>query len=236
MISTLPKWVSSIFGNALRPNMKIIEITYLSTTIKQIRFKGDISKWNFQAGYANVIRINDTEFRNYTVAAYNLEESTFDMIFNLHGHGVGSDLLATLQVGDELFITLPRGKKLYESFVEQQLFFGDETSLGLACFLLPLFKQNKHRFHFYFELHASNLEVPQTLGIENYTIVPKTDAFKEPTWIESLSFLQDPNWVNANFILTGNVNSIQQIRKTLKAKKAGRICFQGYWLEGKKGL
>ncbi len=71
---------SSIFGNALRLNMKIIEVTYLSTAIKQIRFKGDISKWNFQAGYANVIRINDTEFSNYTVAAYNLEESTFDII------------------------------------------------------------------------------------------------------------------------------------------------------------
>ena len=236
MISTLPKWVSSLFGNALRPNMKIVEIIYLSTTIKQIRFKGDISKWNFQAGYANVIRINDTDFRNYSVAVYNLEESTFDMIFTLHGNGVGSDLIASLQVGDELFISLPRGKRLYESFVEQQLFFGDETSLGLACFLLPLFKENKQRFHFYFELNASNEEVPQRLGLENFTIVPKNNACKEPTWMENLSLFEDPNWVNANFILTGNVNSVQQIKKTLKAKKGGKICFQGYWLEGKKGL
>ncbi|MDM1407430.1 siderophore-interacting protein [Myroides sp. DF42-4-2] len=236
MISTLPKWVSSLFGNALRPNMKIVEIIYLSTAIKQIRFKGDISKWNFQAGYANVIRINDTDFRNYSVATYNIEESTFDMIFTLHGNGVGSDLIASLQVGDELFISLPRGKRLYESFVEQQLFFGDETSLGLACFLLPLFKENKQRFHFYFELNASNEEVPQRLGLENFTIVPKNNACKEPTWMESLSLFEDPSWVNANFILTGNVNSVQQIRKTLKAKKGGKICFQGYWLEGKKGL
>ncbi|MGG5598583.1 siderophore-interacting protein [Myroides sp. C8-3] len=236
MISTLPKWVSSLFGNALRPNMKIVEIIYLSTAIKQIRFKGDISKWNFQAGYANVIRINDTDFRNYSVAVYNLEESTFDMIFTLHGNGVGSDLIASLQVGDELFISLPRGKRLYESFVEQQLFFGDETSLGLACFLLPLFKENKQRFHFYFELNASNEEVPQRLGLENFTIVPKNNACKERTWMENMSLFEDPSWINANFILTGNVNSVQQIRKTLKAKKGGKICFQGYWLEGKKGL
>jgi len=46
----------------------VLETTYINPNIKKIRFKGDIAGMNFQLGYAVLIRINDTEYRNYTIS------------------------------------------------------------------------------------------------------------------------------------------------------------------------
>lgn len=236
MISSIPKWVGNLFGNTLQPNVKIIEVTYISPAIKKIRFQGNISKWNFQIGYASVVRVSETEFRNYTVAFHDKEKGIFDIIFHLHGNGVGSQHIDTLQANDELFISPPRGKKLYTPGVRQQFFFGDETSLGVAFALLPLLKKNHHQFQYYFELDDVNKDVPRILGLENYNVFPRDHAFRNEKWISNLPLFQDSKWKTANFALVGNVKSVQTFRKVLKHKLQGNIYSQGYWLEGKKGL
>jgi len=234
MISSIPKWVSNLFGNTMRPNVKVLETSYISPQIKRIRFQGDISKWSFQIGYASVVRVSETEFRNYTIANHNKEKGVFEIIFHIHGNGIGSKYIDTLQTNDELFISPPRGKKLYHPNVKQQFFFGDETSLGVAIALLPLL--NKVQFQFYFELDETNKNVPRLLGLENYTLFPKTNLFRNEKWASNLPLLQTEEWNNADFALVGNVKSVQTFRKVLKNKIQGNINSQGYWLEGKRGL
>lgn len=236
MISSIPKWVSNLFGNTLRPNVKIVEISYLCSQIKKIRFQGDISKWSFQIGYANVVRVSETEFRNYTVAYHDNENGIFDIVFHIHSNGIGSQLINSLNIKDELFISPPRGKKFYEQNIKQQFVFGDETSLGLACLFLPLLKHHQHQFQFYFELDEENKNVPELLGLENYTVFPKNGSFRNEKWISDLPVFKTVDFQTTNFVLTGNVKSVQTFRKILKYRKAGTIYSQGYWLEGKKGL
>lgn len=236
MISSIPKWVSNLFANTMRPNVRIVETSYITPKIKRIRFQGDISKWSFQIGYASVVRISDTEFRNYTVAWHDREKEIFDIIFHVHGNGIGSKYIETLQVNEELFISPPRGKKLYDISGAQQFFFGDETSLGVACALLPLLKKNGHKFQFYFELGEENNNAPGLLGLENYTVFAKNNSFRNEKWIRDLSLFKTGEWNTANFALIGNVKSVQAFRKVLKDKMLGSIYSQGYWLEGKKGL
>lgn len=236
MISSIPKWVSNLFGNAMRPNVKVLETSYISPQIKKIRFQGDISKWSFQIGYASVVRVSETEFRNYTVAHYDIKKGIFDIIFHIHGNGVGSKYINTLQANDELFISQPRGKIVYDPRVKQQFFFGDETSLGIACSLLPLLKNSKCQFHFYFELDKINKDAPKLLGLDNYTVFPKGNSFRNEKWTSNLSLFQTNEWNTANFALVGNVKSVQTFRKVIKNKTQGNIYSQGYWLEGKKGL
>lgn len=236
MISSIPKWVSNLFGSTMRPNVKVVETHYLSPQIKQIRFQGDISKWNFQIGYASVVRVSETEFRNYTVVFHDKENGFFDIIFHVHGKETGSQFMDNLKVGNELFISPPRGKKLYNPGIKQQFFFGDETSFGVAYALLPLLNKNKHQFQFYFELDEVNNNVPKLLELENYILFPKNASFRNEKWTSNLPLFKTDEWTNANFALVGNVKSVQTFRKVLKNKTQGNIYSQGYWLEGKKGL
>ncbi len=236
MISSIPKWVSHLFGNAMRPNVKVVETAYISPQIKKIRFQGDISNWRFQIGYASVIRVSETEFRNYTVAYHDKENGIFDIISHLHGNGVGSQYMDTLQTNDELFISPPRGKIVYDPSIKQQFFFGDETSLGIAVALFSLLKSNHHTFQFYFELEEENKNVPESLALEHYTVFPKNGSFSNEKWISDLPLFKTDGWSTANFALVGNAKSIQTFRKVLKSETAGKILSQGYWSEGKKGL
>ena len=236
MISSIPKWVSNLFGNTMKPNVKVLETNYISPHIKKVQFQGNISKWNFQIGYASVVRVSETEFRNYTIVNQDKEKGIFEIIFHIHGNGIGSKYIDALQTNDELFISPPRGKKLYNPSIKQQFFFGDETSLGVALALLPLLKHNNLHFQFYFELDEANKNVPQHLGLENYTTFTKANLFRDEKWINTLPLFQTVEWHTANFGLVGNVKSVQTFRKVLKDKTQGNIYSQGYWLEGKKGL
>jgi len=236
MISSMPKWVGDLFSNALRPNMKILSLEYLSPQIKRVRFTGDISKMNFEIGYANVIRVTDTEYRNYTTAQHNKQEGILDIIFHMHGKGPGSGYADNLKAGDEIFISGPRGKKFYDAKAGKQFIFGDETTLGLACSFLPVLEQGMHEFQFYFELEEENKEIPYLLGLKNYTVFPKNGSFHNEKWIAELPVFQEGNWQNASFVLAGHVKSVQTFRKVLKNCNASKVTAQGYWLEGKSGL
>ncbi|PLK43955.1 FAD-binding oxidoreductase [Emticicia sp. TH156] len=237
-MSKLPKWAADLTEKAsfIMPDMKISEVVHINQNLKKIRFQGDLSRMNFQIGYANIIRVSDTEFRNYTTSYHNIEEGYFDIIFHIHRNGVGSNYIDTLKSGNELKVGIPRGKKMYEQNVKHHLIFGDETSLGIACSVLPLLKQNKNEYQFYFELDDENRNVPELLGLENYTIFSKKDTFRNELWINSLPIFKTNEWNFANYILTGNVKSVQTFRKVLKDKTQGKIYSQGFWLEGKKGL
>jgi hypothetical protein len=115
--------------------------------------------------------------------------------------------------------------------------FGDATSLGLAASFHPILQKHQHQFQFYFELDEVNKDVPQLLGLEHYTVFPKQNSFKNEAWINDLPIFKTTDWLPANFVLTGNVRSIQTFRKVLKNKPIkGKIISAGYWLEGKTGL
>lgn len=236
MISKMPKWIGDWLESATGPLLTVTAITNITPSVKKIRFQGDISKMNFLVGGASVIRVSETEYRNYTPSYYDLKEGILEIIFHLHNNGVGSHYISTLQSGDQLYISSPRGHKQYDPKVKQQFIFGDETSLGLACSFLPVLKQNEHQFSFYFELDEENKNVPQLLGLENYTVFPKNGSFQNEEWVKNLPVLKVYDWLSVNFILTGNVRSVQTFRKVLKDTTSGKVISKGYWLEGKKGL
>lgn len=236
MISSLPKWMTDLFEGSLRPNMKVSGISSLSPYIKKISFHGDISKMPFQIGYASVLRVSKTEFRNYTVAHHDMQKGTLDIIFHIHGNGLGSELIDSLKTGDDFYVGPSRGIKLYHPNSDKHLIFGDETSLGLACAFQSALKSDERQFRFYFELDKENKEVPQLLGLENCTVFQKDGSFRNEKWISDLPVFQTLEWHSASFALTGNVKSVQAFRNVVKTRTKGRVSSQGYWLEGKKGL
>ncbi|RYD70395.1 MAG: siderophore-interacting protein [Sphingobacteriales bacterium] len=236
MLSSAPKWVGDLLEGFSTP-VKVIEDTYITPQIKTIRFQGNISRMDFQIGYAIVIRVSEKEFRNYTVAYHDTKAGILDIIFHIHGNGIGSRYIDELTMGDELYISIPRGQKQYNANVKKHFIFGDETSLGLACSFLPELKKNNHQFQYCFELDECNKTAPKLLGLENYVVFTKNGSFQKENWIAELPISNTPDWLTSNFILTGNARSVQTFRRVLKDKKiSGKIFTKGFWLEGKTGL
>jgi len=236
MISSIPKWAGGLLESLVGQRAEVVASTYLSPYLKKVRFRANISRMNFQIGYASVIRVSETEYRNYTVAHHDSRTGIVDIIFHIHGNGPGSEYANSLTAGDELYISSPRGRKVYDPKVHQQVLLGDETSIGLACALLPTLKQSGHAFQFYLELDEANRNAPAILGLENCNVYPKDGSLSDEKCILELPVFRKADWRQANYILTGNVNTIQTLRKVLKNRDAGRIHAQGYWLAGKKGL
>lgn len=236
----LAKWLGDamegLMGSKM-PLMKVMEIKYISPSIKRIRFKGNLSGMNFQLGYAVIIRVSDTEFRNYTASFSDVEKGILEIIFHIHGAAPGSFYIDSLQASDTVRIGMPRGQKHYNPSVKQYLLFGDETSLGLAFSFHACLKKNLHQYQFYLELEEENQNIPQLLGLENCQVFSKKDTFKNEQWISDLPILKTSGWLTANVVLTGNVKSVQTLRRGLKKNNIkGKIVATGYWLEGKTGL
>lgn len=239
-----PKWLGNTMENLLgskMPLMKIEKCCYISNSIKKIIFKGDLSGMHFHIGYAVIIRVSDTEFRNYTPSFYDIEKGILEIIFHLHGHAPGAHFIDRLQVGDTLRISMPRGKKMYDKQVNRQFFFGDETSLSFACSLYPRLIEQNHAFQFYFELDADNQSLPEQIGLKCAKVFIKQNTFSDPQLLNDLPLFSDPDWIawqQGNFILTGNAKSVQNFRRVLKQHQVlnKNILLKAYWAEGKAGL
>lgn len=236
------KWIGDAVEGLMKtkfPMMKVVDKVYVTPHFIKVKFYGDIADMDFQPGYAVAIRVNDTEFRNYTPYFFNKGKGSLEIIFHMHGSASGTEFIRSLEIGHQLRISIPRGKKMYDSSVSKYIFFGDETSLGLAYALQAVVKQEHQSIQFYFELDKENIYLPELLGIKSSYVFENKVSFTDEELISNILFKNSlhTEMDNKCFVLTGNAKSVQTIRNVLKRENAkGRILAQAYWAEGKQGL
>ncbi len=238
---TAPKWLNDALEKIAPSFIRMVKVEnckYLNPYLKKVRLKGDFTSLDFSPGFTISFRVTPTESRHYTVSHADDSKKYIEFIAHLHGNAVGASYINNLQADNQKIKLAVLGSgKQYDSNVEKQLIFGDETSLSLMLSFLPLLKKNNHQFMFYIELENLNKTIPAEIGLCNYTIFSKKDAFSSVESIQQLPLLNDSSWSDANIILTGNIKSIQNFRKALKLNDhRGKIFVKGYWLEGRKGL
>ncbi|MGE6394299.1 FAD-binding oxidoreductase [Chryseobacterium scophthalmum] len=238
---TAPKWLNDALEKIAPSFIRIVKVeesVYLNPYVKKIRLKGNFTSLDFSPGFTISLRVTSRELRHYTVSYADDTKKAIEFVAYLHGNAVGANYINILQPDDQkIKLAVLGSDKQYDSKVEKQVVFGDETSLGLMLSFLPFLKKNNHQFMFYIELEEENISIPEEIGLCNYTVFPKKGVFRNIDDIQQLPLLGDPQWSDANIILTGNVNSIQNFRKALKLNNhKGKIYVKGYWLEGKKGL
>jgi NADPH-dependent ferric siderophore reductase len=241
-VPRVPKWVAdameSVFSGQIR-KVEVTEISYLNPYLKKITFKGDFANVKFKSGQAIAIRVNETNFRNYTPSYWDSELGVFQVVFHLHGNGPGSTYISNLQLNDTIAIVLPRGFELYKEAHKYHFFFGDETAIGLFQSLQQVIEENGQDYIGILELNKEtlNFKINTNTGLE---IVPAS-ADKAQSAISLLEQLPDRVWAlwkDAAFYLMGNGKSIQKFRDALKEKGVNirNIKTQPYWMEGKFGL
>lgn len=238
---TAPKWLNDALEKIAPSFIRTVKVeksVYLNPHIKKVRLQGNFTTLDFAPGFTISFRVTSTESRHYTVSNAEDSKKAIEFIVYLHGNAVGANYINDLQPDNQkIKLAVLGSDRQYDPKVKKQVIFGDETSLSLMLSFLPFLKKNNHQFMLYIELEEENMIIPEKIGLCNHTVFSKSDVFRNIEEIQKLPLLGDPEWSDANIILTGNVNSIQNFRKALKLNNhRGRIYIKGYWLEGKKGL
>jgi len=238
----VPKWVAdameSIFSGMAR-HMVVTEIAYINPFIKKITFKGDLKNVKFRIGQAVFIRVDATNFRNYTPSYWNSAEGICEVIFHLHGNGPGSSFASAIKPGDAVSIGLPRGFDFYRKEQKYHFLFGDETAIGFFKSLKHAIDENGQNYIGVLELNPDSLH--SEMSMECMLDVVPASANKAEHAVRFLENLDETVWElwrTGAFYLVGNARSIQNFRKALKDKgvSSKNITTQPYWMEGKIGL
>ncbi len=233
--------MESLFSGMYHP-VKVTAITYLSDSLKKVRFEGDFSalKKDFIPGNVIEFRVSDTEFRHYTPSHFDKEAGVCEVAFYLHGKGPGSRWAAKLANGDSLKLIGPGGKIGYDKDADLHILYGDETSLGLFRCMSRKTMSQKKSFYGIAELEEDHSHWPGLLDIQAETIAPhpsiKAHGAQVKLKARLHSYTGDKN--KLAFYLTGNAKAVQAFRDDLLKLGFQRSQIQAdpYWAEGKRGL
>ncbi|MDA6069452.1 siderophore-interacting protein [Flavobacterium sp. AC] len=241
-MNSMPKIIGDFMELAFTSKICKVSVAatkMLSENVKMIQFRGHFPHINFKIGQAIVIRIDDTNYRNYTPSKWNSAQGWFEVIFHIHKNGPGSYFVENLKPNDQVTVGLPRGFEFFKKEEKYHFFYGDETCISVFKSIKDEINAGENNYLGILELDASTAEIPKMLGLE-VDIVQKTNI-KAEFAIEMLNKL-DPKiwdlWQHGQFYLMGNAKSIQAFRKVLKEKGVlnKKIYTQPYWAEGKIGL
>ena len=231
-----------ILGNLMefmftKVNVDSTEMT--GPNLKTVRFKGTFPNVKFKTGQAIIIRVDDTNYRNYTPSAWDSDSGTFDVIFHIHGNGPGSHFIENLKSGDQVSIGLPRGFNIYRQAEKYHFFFGDESCISVFKSLKDQINYDNNNYLGVLELDNASFGAPEKLGLA-VDIVSKSEK-KAEFAINALNKLESSVWElwrGGVFYLMGNARSIQTFTKALKEKgvQSKNIYSQPFWVEGKTGL
>lgn len=231
-------FMETAFSNKIC-KVSVASVEMPSANIKIINFKGNFPHVKFRIGQAVVIRIDDTNYRNYTPSKWNSENGTFEVIFHIHNNGPGSECIKNLKVNDQITVGLPRGFKVYDKEAKYNFFFGDETCISVFKSMKDEINRSENNYLGILELDSISEDVPKKLGLI-VDVVPKS-INKAEFAIKALQKLDAEVWnlwQKGCFYLMGNAKSIQAFRKVLREKGVANknIHTQPYWAEGKVGL
>ncbi|MFC0186364.1 NADPH-dependent ferric siderophore reductase, contains FAD-binding and SIP domains [Pseudarcicella hirudinis] len=238
-MSKVPKWVGDtieiVFRNQIHP-VEVSAVEYLSDKLKKVVFKGNLGENPFTPGQVVKFRISDTEYRHYTPVKYDINQGICEVLFYLHGKGIGSIWAENLKIGDFSKILGPGGFLKYKEESKYHFLWGDETSLGLFKCLKESILQNQQEYLCLLELEKEHHNWVSLSGL-TADVIDKSEEDLQ-TYLNDFNEKCWKNWQNATFYLSGRAGSIQSFRKMLRKKgvKSQNIQTEPYWANGKHGL
>jgi len=177
--------------------------------------------------------------RTYTPLDWVPEEGRFRILVYLHADGPGTRWARSLRVGDACTVFGPRKSIDLTQLRRPAIFFGDETSFGLARALKGP-KAQAEGIAFLFELSTP----PESFAAVAYLGFSKTHHhFRSDSEIHSLELEAQMRALLAahrpiQFVLTGRSTSVQSLHKLLRREgfSSSQIRARAYWAPGKTGL
>ncbi len=238
---SIPKWLGDTLeklSGKYYHAVVVTDVDYLNESLKKVRFEGDFGSVVFTPGQVVEFRVTDRDYRHYTPSVFDKDRGVCEVIFYLHGQGVGSAWAAELAEGQQFKLIGPGGRLAYRNEFATHLVFGDETSIGLANCIADECKRQHH--HFVGLLEFAPEHIPWQID-QNHDMTIVRSSMETPGK-RALEILESWERIYSNdnvcVYLTGRAKSIQGLRNYLLKKGVPRkhIQVEPYWAEGKKGL
>jgi NADPH-dependent ferric siderophore reductase len=172
--------------------------------------------------------------RTYTPIDWNPATGVTRILGYAHGDGPGNDWLRTMQPGDQCDVLGPNASLDLERVSGPMVIVGDETSIGLAYALQQEHIEVQVLLEVNVVEHAQAIAKALQLRDARFFLRSK-DGAHLPEMARELKALADDG---ETFVLTGNAESIQQLRQGLKSVNvpSTRQFTKAYWSPRKTGL
>ncbi len=187
------------------------------------------------------IRVAGMQFRTFTPFRLGADD-TLEVLGHLHGFAPGAHWLAAVAPGDVCHVMGPRRSIDVGAIERSTVFFGDETSIGLAMALCdtPLGGLDTH---FIFEVNAAaeTRTVLEALGrgmVRNATLVERGADDAHLAAIETTLLRYASADAYRQYVFSGRAPAIQRLTRALKrvGTKPSQMMVKAYWAPGKAGL
>jgi NADPH-dependent ferric siderophore reductase len=185
------------------------------------------------------IMINESGPRTFSPFGHDAGSGTLEILAYVHGNTPTASWIRSAQPGSSLRVFGPRGSLALASLSGPVIFVGDETSFGAA---LSLQRTRAAADGVSYVFEATHLDeadgVLREIGLPASATVARSPGLGHLGALEQAVRAALEQRPNARLVLTGHAQSIQGLRKRLKAQpvQSSGQSVKAYWADGKRGL
>ncbi len=236
----MPQFVTNTLERMFFSPAVVSEVVPLSGHFRLIEIEGQALKnITWVPGQKIQFHLGNLVNRTYTPVEWNPIKGTARFLAFLHGNGPGSEWASSLKQGSACQFFGPRSSLNFADSKGESIFFGDETSIGAALAHNQSCKEpSRNAYVFEISSLAESNEVVHRLGLSQAKLIAKVPGETHLVDVEKEIAAATQAAVGPWWIFTGNAQSIQTIRKTLRARRISpsHLSTKAYWAYGKKGL
>lgn len=226
-MSTIKKILVKILGPIILSKSKIVSNEQLSPHFHLLTIKGRNLKKEWIPGQKIQIQLKDDQMRSYTPCSWDSKAGVMQTLVYMHGKGPGALWARDAKAQNKVTVLGPKKSLKLEEEMKRVIFFGDETTFGLAHAI----KNNVPDIKFHFFMEANDTD-------ESSSILKKFDL--EDALLVSLGqfdligeqisklFAEDNS---IRIVLSGKQQSIVALREKLYSLNipAAAISTKVYW-------
>lgn len=220
-------------------HVHVLEIEDVGTAYRIVTLGGDsLRDVSWTPGDKIQIQLGGWVQRTYTPMDWDAENGLTRILVYMHADAPGTRWARTLSEGDACVIFGPRKSIDRTRLRGPVMFFGDETSLGLATALFNDVSSPAAQMVFEVSTLADAQPVVERLQLNDAHLCARLQNDRHFAELETYtsSFLRAHP--ASDIVLTGKATSIQYITRLLRQRDvgAGRRQSKAYWAPGKAGL
>ena len=213
-MSNAKKFLMKILGPLILSDSKILRNERLSPHFQFLTIKGkSLRKADWIPGQKIQVKMDNDEMRSYTPSSWDSQNGVIQTLIYMHGKGPGALWARDAKVSSKVTVLGPRKSLKIEPEDKNIIFFGDETTFGLAHAL----KKHTESINYLFYFEANDLneskEILKRFELEHSPLFHLNQLEKISLEIIAQFSLNN----NTKIILSGKQQSIVKLRELLYA-------------------